>query len=945
MPVEFRLLGAIEVRDGGRVLDAGHARQRCVLAVLLMEANRMVPVDALVDRVWGEGRAPANPVAAVQTYVSLLRRALAGVEGVTINRQQPGYEVVVNAESVDVHRFRGLLARARAAGDDDRVAAFLEEALGLIRGEPFAGLDTPWITDVRAALLLEQRTARLDLNDIQLRRGHHAALLAGLAAQAAEHRLDERVAGQLMLALYRSGRQAEALAEYRQIRDRLAEELGADPGSSLQYLHHQMLTADPALARAEPAGASVQQLVVPRQLPARPRFFTGRAGELAALTAALAQGAGPGATMVISAIGGSGGIGKTWLALQWAHQQADRFPDGQLWVDLHGYDPTGVPLSPSASVRGLLDALGVDPASLPASLDAQVGLYRSLVVGKRMLVVLDNARDSGQVVPLLPGSPGCSVLVTSRRLLTGLVSAHGAHSVELDTLPDGEAWDLLAAHVGAERLSAEPAAAAALLTYCAGLPLAISVAAARAATHPTFPLALLADELREATTRLDALETADAAASVPAALSWSYHALDPTAARVFGLLGIAPGPSISLPAAASLTGLPLPRAQAVLRQLETVSMLDQHLPGRYRMHDLIRLYASEQARRDQPEEARTDALRRVTDFYLHTALAADHLISPYRPQITPEAPSPGCVPHRLTERAAALAWFDSEYLCLLAVQQLAAVQGWPTRTWQLAWALNSFQVFRGVHLHDRVTTWQVGLAAAEQLGQPEIRTLASRFLGHACAQFGLLAEAVRHLRHAITLAEQTGDIDSQAHSHLTLANTYEQQNDNRQALHHAVRSLRLFQSLGDPIWSAAALNSVGWCQAHLGMLGRARIACQAALALSRQHNDPEGEAATLDSLAFIALRAGDHAEAIGHYTEALALSRELGHTYGEADIQAGLAEAHAARGDHEQSRLAWLRALELYQAQHRTSDVVRVQRQLDSRNRSNGSATARAALK
>ncbi|MGH3994541.1 MAG: BTAD domain-containing putative transcriptional regulator, partial [Pseudonocardiaceae bacterium] len=363
----------------------------------------------------------------------------------------------------------------------------------------------------RARLVKQRHAARLELTDIELRRGNHAALLAELTELADEYPLDERVAGQLMLALYRSGRPADALGQYRQVWQRLTDELGTDPSPQLQGLHQQMLAADPALVGAQPP--STPQLV-PRQMPLPPRLFTGRTDELARLGKDLDD-----STMVISAICGTGGIGKTWLALQWAHQHHDRFPDGQLYVNLRGFDPSGRPMPPATAIRTFLTALGVESTAIPTDPEAQPGLYRSLVAGKRMLIVLDNAVDTAQVAPLLPGSPGCTVLVTSRRQLTGLAASHGARLLTLDVLSEPESRDLLALHLGGDRLADEPDAVAELLDYCAGLPLALSIVAARAANRPDFPLAALADELRDHTRRLDALDAGEADASLRAVLS------------------------------------------------------------------------------------------------------------------------------------------------------------------------------------------------------------------------------------------------------------------------------------------------------------------------------------------------------------------------------------------------------------------------------------------
>jgi DNA-binding SARP family transcriptional activator/tetratricopeptide (TPR) repeat protein len=943
MTVQFRLLGDIEMRVSDQVVDLGHARRRHVLGVLLNDANQVVPAGQLVERVWGD-QLPVNPAGALQSYISLLRRAPGIAGNVIIARQAPGYKAIVSAETIDLHRFRDLVNRARAAGGG--AADALSEALGLWRGEPFAGLDTPWASAIRATLAMQRQAARLDLTDLQLRRGQHAALLAELAVQAGEYPLDERVASQLMLALYRSGRPADALAHYQHTRRRLAGELGTDPSPPLRELYQRILRADPALAAPAPAvavpGAAAAvpaPAVVPRQLPAPPGFFTGRAAELDRLEAMLGQRAEPAGPVVISAIGGTGGIGKTWLALHWAHRHRSRFPDGQLWVNLRGFDPAGAPVPAGAAVRGLLDALGVDPAAVPADPDAQAGLYRSLMAGKRMLVVLDNARDSGQVIPLLPGSSGCMVLVTSRRRLTGLVTGHGARSLDLDVLPGDEARELLARYLGDQRLTAEPDAVAGLVACCAGLPLAISVVAARATARPGFPLAVLAAELREAATRLDALETGDLTASVRAALSCSYQALDPQRAAVFGLLGLAPGPDISLSAAASLAMLPLGQARVVLRELESASLVQEHAPGRYRMHDLIRLYAAEQASRDQPAGSRTAALRRVTDFSLRTAGDTSQLLTPVRRTPGPGRPDAGGTPRPPADEAEAMAWFAAEHSCLLATQQLALAQGWHRQAWELALALNTFHRRSG-RFRDWIETWQAGLAAAGHLDRPAAERAARGHLGFACAHAGRHAEALQHLSLALALAERAGDLTRQAHLHTFLSVAWSMREDHRQALSHATSARSLFQELGDRVWEADALSSEGTSQARLGQLSEARASCEAALALHQQHRFREGEARTLASLGYIAHCEGRYAQALDHYAQALVLHRDLGSTYRQPDMQAGLAAAHAARGEHDQARRAWQQALELCQAQHRAPEAAVFQRQLDSLPAGRGSLSA-----
>jgi DNA-binding SARP family transcriptional activator len=688
MTGRFGLLGAVEATIDNHPIALGHTQLRCMLALLLIEANHPVTVDQFIDRVWADGRLPRQPRRAVQHNIPLLRRALAPAPGVSIARAGAGYQLSTDPDTIDLHRFHALLAQARATQDgradihdaDQRAAALLEEALALWRGEPLADLDvdTAWLHALRVTLTRHHEAARLDLTDIRLRQGRHTTLLAELAEQTTRHPFDERLAGQYLLALYRSGRQAEALRHYRDLQHVLAEELGTVPSRPLQQLHQQILTADPALSTPTPAPQPVPTarqtpvtLPVPRRLPAPPPLFTGRATELAALDTVFDTPSDAGGTVVISAIGGPGGIGKTALALHWAHQHLHRFPDGQLYVNLRGFDPSGRPTPTGTAIRGFLDGLGVDPATLPVDLDAQVARYRSLVAGKRMLIVLDNARDIDQVIPLLPDTPTCTVLVTSRRHMPGLAALYGAHLLDLDVLLEPDARELLARHLGRQRLAAEPAAVADPLTVCAGLPLAVVIVAARAQYHHAFPLAVLAEELRDASSRLDGLDAGDLRVNLRAVLSWSIRTLSPQAANLFALLGIAPGPAISLPAATSLAGQPAVPVRMMLRELEHASLVTQYAPSHYRMHDLIRLYATDAAHHDLTQDIRDAALRRVLDTHTAGCLLNRHRV-----------PALGVHPPLLPDIQLVLALLETEHATLLAAQR-----AWHPVVCQLAWPL------------------------------------------------------------------------------------------------------------------------------------------------------------------------------------------------------------------------------------------------------------------
>nr|WP_116173581.1 BTAD domain-containing putative transcriptional regulator [Kutzneria buriramensis] len=889
-------------------MDINRHQQRCVLTALLVDANKLVTVDTLADRVWGN-RLPQRPRESLYSYLSQLRAALSDADDVNIAQRSGGYQLSVDPESVDLHRFHELVAAARAA-DDGRAEGLLAEALALWTGDAFAGLDTEWVAGLRETLHGQRHAARLDLTDVRLRAGADSELVAELTELAAAHPLDERLAGQLMLALYRNGRQQDALRHYERIRRSLADELGVDPSPELRQRFQDILDGGTAPSRP------VQTSLVPQQLPGAPAMFVGRGREIDRLDALLRDGDG---SVVISAIGGTGGVGKTWLALRWAHLNADRFPDGRLYVNLRGFDPTAEPTPPNAALRSLLEGLGVDPAGIPADQDARTALYRSLVAGKKLLILVDNAADAAQVVPLLPGGSTCTVLITSRDRLAGLVTTHGAHPLSLDVFSDADARALLAARLGAGRVDAEPEAVAELLACCAGLPLALSIVAGRALAHPDFPLAVLAAELRDATARLGALDDSDPAASVRAVLACSVAALTTEQARVFSLLGLAPGPDISLPAAASLVGTSIGRAAATLTALEGVSLLQQRSPGRYRMHDLVRLYACEQVGAGQ--EA---ALRRVIDFYLHTAATADRLINPHRQAIALDPPVAGCEPARPND---ALAWFDAEYPGLLAAQELAVQHGWHAQVWQLTWAASTYRIRRG-HLRDDLDTALVALAAAQRLDDPAALAQSHRLLGHAYGRAGEHAKGIAHLRQTLALAEAAADLPVQAYTHHTLAQAWERQGDHAEALEHAIRGGALFQELGLAAWHARALNQRGWLLAQLGQHEGALAACEQALALVRAHDDRDTEASILDSLGFIAHGCGRYAEAVTYYEQSLAIADELGHTFYRASTLEKIGGTHAALGDDRRARTAWEAALDLYRRQNRLDDAVRLRTRL-----------------
>jgi DNA-binding SARP family transcriptional activator len=608
--LEFRLLGPVEAHVGDRRVDLGSRRQRFVLAVLALEVSQSIPIDRLIDLAW-PAAPPRTAAHAIAVSVSELRKAFVAAavprDVVELARRGSGYMLRADPLSIDAHRFRALVEQARATPLDDRKVTLLEEALRLWCGPALDGSAPAETRELLCHGLDEARlTAIEDRLDARLRLGHHQELVDELSGLVDANPTRERLVGQLMLALYRGGRAGDALAIYRRVRERLGTELGLDPGPALQRLEGLILRDDPSIAAPPPTiAARHADATVPAQLPPAVAGFTGRDDALAWLDG-LATAEAP----IVATIAGTAGVGKTTLAVHWAHQVADRFPDGQLYVNLRGFDPGGQTMDPATAVRRFLDAFEIPPARVPADPDAQAALYRSLIADKRMLLVLDNARDTAQVRPLLPAAPGCLVMVTSRNQLTGLIAAANAHPITLDLLTVDEARRLLARRIGPDRVAADPDAVEQIITACARLPLALAIVA----THPHLPLHTLAHELHNSGERLDTLSTDDPHTDVRAVFSWSYSALTPPAARLFRLLGLHPGPDTSTAAAASLAALPPPQVRPLLTELTRTNLLAEPAPGRYTVHNLLRAYATDLAHRVDPDQQRRAATHHAAGY-------------------------------------------------------------------------------------------------------------------------------------------------------------------------------------------------------------------------------------------------------------------------------------------------------------------------------------------
>ncbi|WP_027346895.1 AfsR/SARP family transcriptional regulator [Hamadaea tsunoensis] len=894
--MEFGILGPVQVRVAGQDATPAGTRLRLLLAMLLLQAGLTVPADTLVQALWEDDASQAR-LAALPTYVMRLRRAVGVQVAARIVTQPGGYAITVAPDELDLHRFQKHWdeGRAQAArGDLAGARTSLSAAVRLWRGEPLATLPAGRVVANEVEKLAGRRVAAYrDLFEVSLKLGRAAELLPDIAALAAAYPFDEELRGYWMLALYRGGRTAEALRVFAQTRAMLADELGVEPGKALQDLHQRMLTGDTE-PRREPA--------VPRQLPAGLRGFVGRARELAELEKLAGDDAG---VIAISAIGGTAGVGKTTLAVHFAYQVADRFPDGQLFADLRGFDPSGVPADAATVASGFLLAMGVPAEQIPADLDARLALYRTRLAGTRTLVVLDNARDAEQVRPLLPGGAGCLVVVTSRARMPGLIAREGAAPLPLDVLDEHDGLRLLAQRLG-DRVAAEPAAAAALVRQCAGLPLAIGVVAAHAALRPGRTLAAILQELR--THGLDQL------ADVRTVLSWSYRALPDRAAHLFRLLALHPVNDISEYAAAALTGTSVVLARGALAELADAHLVTEYAPGRYTQHDLLRAYAAELMAADPA------AISRLVDHYLAHAGRAAKLSygsdNSFRPVALP-APPGGAEP--VDDRPSAMEWYAREHVAAIATIALAP----PDRAWSLAAMLVGY-----LHRAGRWEQWEAvseaALAAALRTGDLSGQAHALRWLGEVRRSQDDQDAALLRLEQALALFERTGDHKLQGETLADIAMTHGERHAYADAVAVSRRALELFAGHDDAMGQARALNQIGWYLAQDGDYAAAVGYCRRALDLARAFGDPRAEAATLDSIGFGYHHLGAYREAIAYFEESGGIRRALGDYFLEAETLTHVGDSRLALGEPAAARRAWQQSLDiLTELGHRDAAGVR----------------------
>jgi DNA-binding SARP family transcriptional activator/tetratricopeptide (TPR) repeat protein len=910
------LLGPVRAWRGELELDLGTPRRRAVFGRLAARANRAVSRDELIDGMWGDDP-PASAVNALHVYVAGLRRAVESsrahrAPGRVLLASGPGYLLRLPAGQVDAEVFGQHVASARESrqrGDTLAAIQSLDAALKLFQATPLSGIPGPW-ADIERVRLSESRLTVIEERiDAMIGLGRHAEAAVQLAGLVREHPLRERLRAQLMLALYRCGRRADALAEFAGTRRVLIEELGIEPGPELRRVHEQILADRVALE------AGHREREVPAQLPADVHAFTGRTQELAELDRMLpATGTAAGQAaraMVISAVSGTAGVGKTALAVHWAHRVIGSFPDGQLYADLRGYDPD-LPVPAADALAGFLRALGMAEPDIPAGTDERAAAYRSLLAGRRLLVVLDNAATADQVRALLPGSSSCVVVVTSRDSLAGLVARHGARRVDLDTLPAADAVAMLRTLIGT-RVDAEPDAAASLARQCARLPLALRVAAELAAASPAVPLRDLVGELADEQRRLRLLDAGgDPRSEVRSVLSWSYRQLPDTAARSFRLLGLHPGPDLDLYAAAALTGATCDDARSLLSLLTRAHLIQPGRDGRYGLHDLLRAYArSLSPEGQQGAEERAAALTRLFDHYLSTAAAAMEALVPGEQSRRPRVAGDVLPMPPVASPARARAWLDAERAVLVAVTGYAAAHGWPSHATRLADTLSRYLV-TGAHNAEAVAIHDHARRAARHAGDRGAEATAIINLGEVRWRLGHREEEADRIEQALAIFRETGDRTGEARAHGNLATLAWRQGRYGLASGHYEQALAIFREIGDQVGEARALDNLGAICCKQGRYQEAAGHHRRALAVFREIGDQVGEGRALGNLATLCRKQGRLAEAARHLERSLSVAREIGDQSCEGEALSDLGGIHREQGRYQQAADDYEQALALF---------------------------------
>ncbi|GHF11376.1 SARP family transcriptional regulator [Streptomyces fumanus] len=923
--VRFSVLGPVRVWRGDDELPVRPKQQRLVLAALLARGGRPVPLAEFIELLW-QDRPPASAANSVHRYIGALRRLLepdlpARSAGRWLTRQAGGYRLRVDADSLDLLRFRDLADRAREAGRAGEPAAAVDlyvTALGLWQDRCAAGLEPVGRSHPTFVMLEHEYVSVVcEAAETAVRCGRAPAVLTPLRQAVERHPLDEALVSHLLLALADDGKQAEAVSLYQDVRHRLAEELGVDPGRELSAAYEHLLRGRAATAAGagghadgtgrddRPAQRPAAAPLTPSQLPADLACFTGRRE---AVRQAVALAGERGGALRVLAIDGIPGVGKTALAVHVAHRAVPDFPDGQLYVDLRGFTPNGDPADPHEVLAGFLGAFDVPRQRMPDTLDARAALYRSVLAGRRVLVVLDNAWSAEQIAPLLPGTPECMVIVTSRARLTGLAASHGARLTTLEALSADEAAAAFVERVKGLRTDLDDTSVRRIVDRCGRLPLAVAIVAARAASYPEHPLPRIAAELARAGRSLEGFSDDHLDNDVRAVFSWSYRTLSEPAARLFRLLPLHPGDDASVSALASLAGTTLPDTAAAVGELVRARLLTVLRRDRYRFHDLILAYASELG--GSGGAARAAALSRLHDHYRQTVSAANRLLRSrvYEPE--PPPPLDGVQVESLSDEAAAMAWFGAERPVLNTLVQEMAARGDARAAWETAVSMQLFQQRLGLWQE-----WAAGmggaLVAARRAGDTEGIARTCRGLAGALLFRGDTDAALPLLHEAERAFAGLGMTLELVHTLRNIGSVYIARGSSGRALAHLDRALRLLRVHRHPYLEATTLVWAGEAHLDLGNTNRALELAEESLGISRRLRLVDAEGPALGVVSKVHQRRGDLGAAIAARLRAIELARRQGHVSGAAEDLLLLGELHLEAGAPEAARRAWHEVLEL----------------------------------
>jgi tetratricopeptide (TPR) repeat protein/DNA-binding SARP family transcriptional activator len=898
--MEFRALGPIELWSAGQRSDLGSARVRSILAMLLLTPRTVVPVETLIDRLWGT-RPPPKARESLSVYIARLRASLrqAVGDGVQLVGRARGYVLEVDPEAVDVHQFRRLRRQAdalAASGDHDHAAALLHEADELWRGQALAGVGGDWAARMRDSLEEERRAAIVERVGCELELGRHADLVGELRYLLAQYPLDETLVAHQMTALYRSGRPTDALSLYRETRGRLVDEQGTEPGPMLSDLHQRILGRDPALA-AGPSGRRPAATAPPDTLPPDPPEFVGRHQELAQLTGE------PASTPQVVIIAGMPGVGKTALAVHAARLVSEQYPDGPLYLNLHSHDPGSPALDAAEALDRLLQMLSVPAAQVPDTVGERAALWRADLSRRRAVVILDDAAGLDQIRPLLPATGQCLVLITTR-----LPDSEGTRTLPLDVLSVDEAVTLFRQTAG-EDSAADADQVAAAVGLCGRLPLAIQLTAGRIARDAPPSLDGLIEELSQSPARSG---SADAASpEVIAAFDLSYRALESDHQRFFRQLGISPCAHLSLPAAAALGGCTLAEAEKALATLVDGRLLAQTPDGRFRFHELIRGYAAVRAAQDDPEAERRQAVGRLLDYYLHTADRADRVLHPFRHRTPVRVAEPPAASLALGRPEDAAGWLDSEWRNILDAALYAGRHEWKQKCADLIHVLADFVEIEA-YWDEAIAAHTVALQAGRDLADPARIAQAALALSAVRQQTGQHEAALALAEEAAEIYRLLADRRGEAESLDQIGLAHQRTARSREALAYFHEAEILYRAASDQRGVANSLSHSGIACWHLGRHAEADTHLRAALSLYCEIGDRRGEAKALNNLGRVLLYNGSDTEALDAYQKALEIFQEIGGAQSEAIVYQNIGSAYHYRGSYSEGLAACRQALAKY---------------------------------